>query len=240
MTPPEGNRPLRSQPESRQLKECTRHGYFRGDACPTCGDAGRFFMDARELDHMARIVAGILRHFPERYGVSVDPQGWVEVSRLTGTIRSQHRNYPWLKNHHILALAMTDPKGRYEIREDKIRATYGHTVDVELDLPTDGIPPELYYPVTVDEVDLVMEAGLKPTDRKMVHLSLTAQDAFNAGHMRSGDLVILAIDTEKAVGEGHVVRRAGKTVFLVDAVPSDVLSKFAGEIDRAQDGPEGE
>lgn len=230
-------RPRRSPPEDTQLRECVRHGYFRGQTCFMCGEEGHFFMDARELDHMARIVAGILRHFPERYGIPVDPNGWVDLARLAGAIRNQHRNYPWLKVHHLVALAMTDPKGRYEIRDDRIRATYGHTVDVELDLPTDGIPDELYYPVTPEEVELVMEAGLKPTDRKRVHLSLTAQDAYNAGRVRSKGPVILAIDTRKTREEGHVIRKAGKTVFLVDAVPSGVLSRYEGELSTGNDGP---
>lgn len=214
------------------LKECVKHGYFRGEVCPTCGDEGHFFMDDRELDHMARIVAGILRHFPERYGIQVDPHGWVEMSKLVQVIKMHHRNYPWLKAHHLIALAMTDPKGRYELRDDMIRATYGHTVDVDLDLPTEGIPEKLYYPVTPEERDLVLEAGLKPTDRKKVHLSLTPGDAYNAGKVRCGDPAILAIDTMKAREGGHVILKAGKTVFLIDEVPAAMLAAYDGPLPK--------
>ena len=217
------------------LKECVKHGYFRGETCPSCGDEGRFFMDDRELDHIARIVAGILRHFPDRYGIKVDPKGWVPVKNLVQAIRYQHRNYQWLKVHHLVALAMTDPKGRYELRDDNIRATYGHTVDVTLDLPTEGIPAELYYPVTPEEADLVMETGLKPTDRKMVHLSLTPKDAFNAGKVRCEKPTILSIDTVKAKGEGHVIQKAGKTVFLVDQIPPEMLSRYEGVVGQDDD-----
>lgn len=212
------------------LKECVQHGYFRGTHCPVCGDEARFFMDDRELDHIARIVAGILRHFPPRYGISLDPQGWVPLPRLVQAIRSQHRSYGWLKAHHLIALAETDPKGRYEIREERIRATYGHTVDVDLDLPTDHIPETLYYPVTQEEAAVVLEIGLRPTDRKKVHLSKTAVDAYNAGRVRTPEPVILEVDTKKAQDDGLVIRRAGKTVFLVDQVPSQVLHRFEGEL----------
>jgi putative RNA 2'-phosphotransferase len=212
------------------LKECVKHGYFRGDVCPLCGDEARFFMDDRELDHMARIVAGILRHFPPRYGLTPGENGWVQMRDLVQAIKSQHRNYPWLKGHHIIALAMTDPKGRYEIRDDAIRATYGHTVDVDLDLPTDNIPENLYYPVTPEERDLVLEVGLRPTDRKKVHLSLTASDAFSAGRVRCPSPTILSVDTRKTVEDGHTIQRAGKTVFLVDMVPPAMLSLYAGEL----------
>ena len=212
------------------LKECVQHGYFRGTECPICGEESHFFMDDRELDHLARILAGILRHFPDRYGIAVDPQGWVPLPRLVQVIRAQHRQYGWLKPHHLIALAETDPKGRYEIREDRIRATYGHTVDLELDLPTDGIPPVLFYPVTKDESDLVLEVGLRPTDRKKVHLSRTALDAYRAGRVRTPEPVLLTVDAERAQADGVVIRRAGKTVFLVDQVPPGYLGRFEGEL----------
>ncbi len=220
------------------LKECVQHGYFRGTNCPVCGDEARFFMDDRELDHIARIVAGILRHFPERYGIPLDPNGWVPRPRLVQAIRNQHRAYGWLKPHHMIALAETDPKGRYEIREDRIRATYGHTVDVDLDLPTDHIPEALYYPVTAEEASVVLEIGLRPTDRKKVHLSKTAADAFNAGRVRTPTPVILEVDAQKAQDDGLVIRRAGKTVFLVDQVPSTVLHKYEGELPTPTDDEE--
>ncbi len=212
------------------LKECLKHGYFRGTQCPVCGDDARFFMDDRELDHIARIVAGILRHFPDRYGIQADPHGWVPIPVMVQAIRQQHRGYGWLKPHHILALAETDPKGRYEIRDESIRATYGHTVDVDLDLPTDHIPESLYYPVTSEESALVLEVGLKPTDRKMVHLSKTPLDAARAGRVRTPEPVILEVDAVRAQAEGLVIRRAGKTVFLVDRVPPSLLRRFEGEI----------
>jgi putative RNA 2'-phosphotransferase len=211
------------------LKECVQHGYFRGETCPICGDEAHFFMDDRELDHMARILAGILRHFPDRYGITVDPQGWVPLPRLVQAIRAQHRQYGWLKPHHLIALAETDPKGRYEVREDRIRATYGHTVDLQLDLPTDGIPPVLFYPVTPEEAELVLEVGLRPTDRKRVHLSRTALDAFNAGRVRTPRPVILSIDALRAQADGLVIQRAGKTVFLVDQMPPGYLARHAWE-----------
>jgi putative RNA 2'-phosphotransferase len=212
------------------LKECVQHGYFRGTNCPVCGDEARFFMDDRELDHIARIVAGILRHFPDRYGIPLDPHGWVPLPRLAQAIRYQHRQYGWLKPHHLVALAETDPKGRYEIREERIRATYGHTVEVDLDLPTDHIPETLYYPVTAEESSVVLEIGLKPTDRKKVHLSKTAADAFNAGRVRTPTPVILEIDATKAQEDGLVIRRAGKTVFLVDLVSPGLLKRYEGEL----------
>ena len=65
--------------------------------------------------------------------------------------------------------------------------------------------------------------GLKPSDRAKVHLSLTYQDAYNAGSVRLDQPVILAIDVDRCFDEGYDIGRAGKTVFLCDQVPADCI-----------------
>ncbi|HTT45710.1 MAG TPA: RNA 2'-phosphotransferase [Thermoplasmata archaeon] len=207
------------------LKECAQHGYFRAESCPVCGQPGRFLMNDRELDHLGRIVTGILRHFPDRYQLPIDPHGWVALPQLVRAISQKHPAYHWLRPQHVIAIVETDAKGRYEIRDDRIRATYGHTVDVDLDLPTENIPERLYYPVTSEEAAIVLEVGLKPSDRKKVHLSKTAEDAHAAGSVRTPEPVILEVDTKRARADGIVIMKAGKTVYLVDRVPPEYLSR---------------
>ncbi len=207
------------------LKECPQHGYFREEGCPVCGQPGRFLMNDHELDHLGRVMTGILRHFPEKYGLEMDPHGWIPLPALVQAISGRHRGYHWLRPHHLVAIAESDPKGRYEVREDRIRATYGHTLEIDLDLPTEEIPDELFYPVTPDEATIVLEVGLKPSDRKKVHLSKTAEDARAAGAVRHPDPVILAIDTVGARGDGLVIMKAAKTVYLTDQVPPKFLKR---------------
>jgi len=217
------------------LKECAQHGFFRGEACPVCGQPSRFLMNDRELDHLGRVLTGILRHFPDRYGLTMEPHGWVSLPAIVRAISQKHPAYHWLRVAHLVAIAETDAKGRYEVRDDRVRATYGHTVEVDLDLPTENIPEFLYFPVTAEEVTIVLEVGLKPSDRKRVHLSKTAEDARAAGSVRTPDPVILEVDTQKAQSGGLVIMRAGKTVFLVDQVPPEYLSRHEGAPPPATD-----
>lgn len=210
------------------LKECQQHGYFRGETCPVCEQPGRFLMNDRELDHLGRVMTGILRHFPEKYGLAVDEHAWISLPQLVQAISRQHRGYHWLRAHHLVAIAESDPKGRYEVKDDRIRATYGHTLDVQLDLPTENIPDELFFPVTPEEASIVLEVGLKPTDRRKVHLSRTSGDAHAAGVVRTPEPVILVVDTRRARDSGLVIMKAGKTVFLVDQVPAEYLRRSEG------------
>ncbi|MGI0130996.1 MAG: RNA 2'-phosphotransferase [Thermoplasmata archaeon] len=208
------------------LKECAQHGYFRAEMCPVCGQPGKFLMNDRELDHLGRILTGILRHFPDRYQLAIDSRGWVSLPQIVRAVSQKHPAYHWLRTVHLVAIAETDPKGRYEVRDDQIRATYAHTLEVELDLPTENIPDQLYYPVTEAEAAIVLEVGLKPSDRRKVHLSKTALDAHSAGSVRTPSPVLLEVDARRARADGIVIMQAGKTVFLVDRVPAEYLRRI--------------
>ena len=218
------------------LKECAQHGYFRAESCPVCGQAGRFLLNDRELDHLGRVLTGILRHFPDRYGLSVDPHGWIELSAIARAIAQRHPVYRWLRPQHLVAIAETDGKGRYEVRDDRIRATYGHTLEIDLDLPTENIPEHLYYPVTADEAAIVLEVGLRPSDRRKVHLSKTAADAVAAGKVRTPEPIVLEIDVRRAQQEGIVIMQAGKTVYLADRIPAELLRRSEATAPADADG----
>ncbi|MCX6652676.1 MAG: RNA 2'-phosphotransferase [Methanomassiliicoccales archaeon] len=207
------------------LRECQDHGYFRGDTCPICGDAGRFLMNDQELEQIGRTMAGALRHFPEKFELTMDSQGFVPMRDFVNALKKQRDRWHWVRPHHVIAIIETDPKGRYQVSNDLIRATYGHTISLELNLPTDHIPETLYYPTSKEETDIILETGLKPSDRKMVHLSKTYQDAMNAGKVRVEDPVILEVDAKRAVDEGIVIQRAGRTVFLVQDISSQYLKR---------------
>lgn len=207
------------------MRECQEHGYFRGDTCPLCGDAGRFLMNDQELEQIGRTMAGALRHFPEKFELTMDSQGFVPMRDFVNALKKQRERWHWVRPHHVIAIIETDPKGRYQVSNDLIRATYGHSISLELNLPTDHIPETLYYPTSKEETDIILETGLKPSDRKMVHLSKTYQDAMNAGKVRVEDPVILEVNAKRAVDEGVVIQRAGRTVFLVQDISSQYLKR---------------
>lgn len=106
-----------------------------------------------------------------------------------------------------------------------MRATYGHSKDLDLDLPTEGIPDVLFYPTTEEESHLLKEAGLRPSDRKMVHLSATFEAALEAGRVRIAQPVILEIDAKAARSSGVVIHKAGKTVYTSKEVPGEFLRR---------------
>lgn len=205
------------------LRECETHGHFRGETCPECGEEGTFLMNERELNRVGKIMAGILRHFPDSFGLTLDDNGWVNVAEMLEALRDEKRDLHWLKDHHVYGIVYTDPKGRYEIDNNMVRATYGHSLDVDPDLPTDDIPEVLYFPVAEEELDIVLERGLEPGDRAKVHLSIDYDSAMEAGRHRSDNPIILEVDADGAIADGQVIGKAGTTVFTTDHVDPKFL-----------------
>lgn len=207
------------------LNECRSHGYFRDEQCPLCGDKGKFLLNDQEAEMIGRTMAGVLRHFPDRFGLEMDPNGFVDLRDFLTAMQVRNRRLRFLKPHHVIGLIETDPKGRYQFRDGRIRATYGHTLDIDLDLPTENIPDVLFYPTREEELPILLEVGLKPADRKMVHLSRTFDAALEAGRVRVENPVILEIDAKAARESGTVIMKAGKTVYLTREVPPEFLAR---------------
>jgi putative RNA 2'-phosphotransferase len=207
------------------LAECEEHGYYRDESCPICNKKGKFLMNERELNSLSRIVAGALRHFPEKLGLIMDGRGWVDISSFIDALSTSRSGFDWLRLHHIEALVATDPRGRYQLDGGMIRATYGHTTDVNLDdLPIADID-EFFYPVTEEEADIIIEGGLHPTERKKVHLSGSIEKAIEAGGVRTDDPLILRIDGKKAKKDGIKIYHAGNDVYVTDEIDAKYISQ---------------
>ena len=208
------------------IRECSTHGYFSDDdLCPACNSEGKFIMRGNERDSLARRLALALRHAPEKFDLEMDINGWIDIKDIIRQFKkSNERRYHWLRPHHFRAISETDPKGRYEVRGNVIRATYGHSLEIELDLPTDNIPTSLFYPCSPEEAENLLEVGISPSGRSHVHLSATVRSAAEAGKVHHSRPTILEVDTASMVASGETVWHAGVTVYLADSVAGEYLS----------------
>lgn len=207
------------------IRECEEHGYYRNDECPECSERGKFIMSEEEIKNLGKTTAGILRHFPDKYGLDVDEQGWIDLEHYVKALRNRQKRFHWLRKYHMKALVDTDPKERYQIKNGYIRATYAHSIDVDLDLPMEDVPDTLYLPTTEQEGELLLEGGVKPSDRTYVHLSGSYESALEAGVVRSDKPVILKVDAESALEEGEKIMRAGKGVYIAEKIDPEYLEK---------------
>lgn len=168
----------------------------------------------------------LLRHCPERYGCTVDEHGWADLDRVVlGTGLSRER------------IAEVVSEGtRFEISEDgeRIRAYHGHSTsvgDIQYE-PVSEVPDILYHGTSEGNWAKIVEYGsIEPMGRVMVHLSDTAEKAFDVGR-RHGKPVILTIDSRGMREDGFEFCLSGDGVYLTRTVPTGyVLSaeSFVGQ-----------
>ena len=207
------------------LRECFEHGYFRGQKCPVCGEEGKFVMDGEEVEKLSRTLTGVLRHFPQHFSVDIDEHGWVDIEELAFAISKKRKQLHWVRSRHIMAIGETDPKERYEVGGDRVRATYGHSFEVDLDRPKDEIPDKLYYSCSPEEEGVILDNGIKPVERSMVHLSDCYEKALEVGKMHMDSPVILSIDSKNAAKEGVDIMRGGVGVYIAKEIPSQFVKK---------------
>ena len=157
---------------------------------------------------MSRYASYLLRH--NHQDLEMDRQGFVSLERLLDKIQ---KRFPVDKKLIVEALEESDRR-RFEIVRDRIRALYGHTIPVELELKEDKTVQKLYHGTTSDAACEILRRGLRPMKRQWVHLSPNIELAVRVGLRRTDNPVILEIDAEAARKSGVIFYRATNAVYL--------------------------
>lgn len=205
----------------KPIRRCPDDGFFDGESCPICGRSGEVVVTSDRRTQLSKFISGALRHFPGDVGIQLDAAGWVDLELLCE--RTEER-YGWFDPDMIPAIVATDPKGRFELDGDTIRATYGHSVDVSLDSADSPVPDKLYHGTAPENVDAILAEGLRPMGRQLVHLSDSIGEARTVGQRHAATPVILRVDATGLLAEGWDVTKRGKHVFTVEQVPPPFLS----------------
>ncbi len=201
------------------IRKCTVHGYFRGSSCLQCKHPGRYLLDDSREEKLGRFISGTLRHFPESVGVEMDKRGWVNLNSFCEIIE---KRYTWMRKEYLYALVESDRKGRYEIRDSRIRARYGHSVNIDLDYPESNLP-YLYYGVSPEEIDVLLENGIFPIKQRYIHLSTSYEKAKEVALIHTENPLILQIDALKAHEDGISLQLATDYIALAEKIPPEYL-----------------
>ncbi|SFR65536.1 RNA 2'-phosphotransferase [Halogeometricum limi] len=204
------------------IRVCEDHGYVDGEACPECGNDGRPLLRDDRRTRLSKFLSGALRHYPDDVGLSVDGGGWADYDAV---VEAGTEKYSWADADHIDAVVATDPKGRFERRGDRIRAAYGHSIDVELEPTDEPVPDRLYHGTAPRALDAIRDEGLRPMSRQSVHLSETREEARAVGRRHADDPVLLAVDARSMERDGISVDRRGGGTFTAERVPPKYIER---------------
>ena len=149
----------------------------------------------------------------------LDDAGWVAVDDLLGGLAAMGRPMARDRLEHLVA---TSDKQRFALDGDRIRASQGHTVQVDLGLLPVEPPAVLFHGTSDRAVASILAGGLEPRGRHHVHLSNDVETAQRVG-ARRGTARVLQVDAAAMSRDGHAFRVSANGVWLVDAVPPAYL-----------------
>src|SRR5262249_945948 len=144
-----------------------------------------------ELVRISKFLSLVLRHQPEKIGVSLSPDGWVAVDVLLAA--AQQTGVP-ITEEVLRRVVAENDKQRFGLSEDglRIRASQGPSVAVDLNLAP-LTPPELLYHGTATRfLESIKGQGLLRGKRTHVHLSPDERTAVAVGK-RHGKPVVLTV-----------------------------------------------
>lgn len=170
----------------------------------------------------SKFISFVLRHKPEVIGITLSKSGWVNVNTLLEQL-NKHKNPITLTE--LYDIVNTNNKKRFEFSDDKtqIRATQGHTVKVDLDLPV-SIPPDILYHGSVEKyMKSINENGLTKQKRHAVHLSSEISTAVDVAKRR-GVPVLLIVDSKQMVKDGYKFYLTKNNVWLTDNIPTKYIT----------------
>ncbi|MER6947182.1 RNA 2'-phosphotransferase [Nonomuraea sp. NPDC000554] len=172
-------------------------------------------MDERRMVRISKYLAKHLRHQPERIGITLDAHGWVEVEALL-TAAAEHGFT--ISRAELEQVVAGNDKRRYAIEVGRIRASQGHSVRVDLELPPADPPEYLYHGTVPRSLAAIRAEGLRPMNRHHVHLSPDRETATRVG-ARRGAPVVLAVHAGAMHRAGHRFHLSANGVWLADHVP---------------------
>lgn len=183
--------------------------------------AGKGIKIEMNLTKKSKLLSRILRHSPESVGLSLDTQGYVEVTKLLSALA---RNGSPLSLSELQKVVQTNDKKRFAFSSDglKIRAVQGHSVTVDLELKEASPPPYLFHGTVSRFLASIQNDGLKPMQRHHVHLSQDRSQAFKVGSRR-GKAIILKVSAQAMQKDGYLFYLAENGVWLTEIVPPEYI-----------------
>jgi putative RNA 2'-phosphotransferase len=175
----------------------------------------------KEATRISKFLSLVLRHRPETIGIQLDKNGWTDVNDLIKKANKYGVKFDRKLLDHVVE---TNTKKRFAFDEtfEKIRASQGHSINIDLGYKPQKPPEILYHGTAKASVQSIIETGLEKRDRQYVHLSADIKTAIKVGQ-RHGKPVVFKVFAEQMYNDNFEFFISENGVWLTDAVPKKYL-----------------
>lgn len=172
-------------------------------------------------EKLVSTLAFALRHHPAQFGLELDDEGWTSLEDLVIALRFDR--YDWAHVDEEVLNSVVEETDRFEIRDGRIRATYGHSIELGKIPPITVPPAVLFHGTTEEALPAIRREGLKPIGRRFVHLTSDREYALRVANAKQSRTIVL-VNALNAYASGHVFRRANGHVWLTGHIEAAFLA----------------
>ena len=175
----------------------------------------------KQITQISKFLSLVLRHQPETIGIKLDQNGWTDVDTLLKTSDSYGIKLDKATLKHIVE---TNSKKRFALNDtfDRIRASQGHSVEIELGYTSQKPPEILYHGTGEKSVQSILDTGLEKRNRQQVHLSADIETAIKVGQ-RHGKPFVFKVLADQMYNDKFEFFISDNCVWLTDQVPAKYL-----------------
>ncbi len=177
-----------------------------------------------ELVPLSKFISKVLRHRPDKIGLTLDQHGWAMVDEL---IQCANRHNVKLTRTILDEIVATNDKQRFSYSQDglSIRANQGHSIPIDLELDRVKPPDILYHGTAQRFWPSIQTQGLRRQRRLHVHLSPDPETALSVGK-RHGEPIVLKIYSQQMHTDGFRFFLSANGVWLTEFVPPNYISEY--------------
>ena len=161
----------------------------------------------------------MLRHKPEEFDLELDRYGAADISEVVQAL-NERLGEP-IEEEDLLTAVEAGDRVRYNVSNGRIRALYGHSIDVD---PGEACkPPELLYVgLGSRDAERAERYGLRAGRRRFLHLAKSHDEAHETGRRQARQYAVVTVYALDAWEQGiNFYDRI--SLYLSDPIPTEFL-----------------
>lgn len=174
----------------------------------------------RQLETLAKMLAYILGHRPDEFGLVLDADGFVPLKQLQQALIHEP-GWGFVRRLHLDQVVLLMQPSAFEVVADNIRCLKPGPLPQRR--PGEAPPPLLYLAIPPKAHERVWQEGLKAPVSGELLLARTKETALKLGKRRAPAPILVTLQAQAAAQTGIEFTGYGEDFFLTQSLPRDFL-----------------
>lgn len=179
---------------------------------------------------LSQFLSLILRHKPETINLGLDSYGYASIDEITQNAKDIGLI---ITENEIRDVVLYSDKKRFKITGNSIKATQGHSFEVNIEEQSQKPPDLLYHGTRTKLKEVISQQGLLGMKRNFVHLYPDYYSAFMLQNADKRGPVVFEINARAMYEDGYEFYLLDNNIWQTKTVPVKyMIIKPLNEIDR--------